>query len=566
VLKPEIQAHFDRVGLLATRAVAGWIGGDSPEVARETGREGWSIFAQLAAHRGASLDEAVKQVLRWRDAVTECLDQEARSLDVSAEALAHARAMLRRSADVTLVRMCGSFETERQRMHQELSEHQDELVFQATHDTVTGLANRVLLLDRIEQTLHRVRREQVPIAVIFIDLDNFKSINDTFGHGVGDQLLRAVAARLDGILRGSDTLGRFGGDEFVVVAEGGSLAAGPELIAERLRDVLREPFVVEGLAQHPLRVTASLGIATGERSSADELLRDADLAMYRAKWAGRDRYELFDPEMHTTAQSRLALEMDLREALDAEQFALVYQPTFDLADMRVTAVEALLRWNHPSRGLVMPTEFIPILESSGMIGSVGRWVLHNACRAGAAWHRQGHPIGLAVNVSGHQLDRPDLVEDVRNALDQSGLDPKALILEITETALMRDIEATIRHLEAIKELGVRIAIDDFGTGYSSLDHLRRFPVDALKIDQSFIARMLEDQEGQTLIHTLVQLGKALHIETFAEGIEEQPQLERLRDESCDTGQGFYFARPMSPKDLDAFLTATATTPTLATGV
>jgi EAL domain-containing protein (putative c-di-GMP-specific phosphodiesterase class I) len=274
--------------------------------------------------------------------------------------------------------------------------------------------------------------------------------------------------------------------------------------------------------------------------------------MYRAKWDGRNRYTIYETGMQDTVQDRMELEMDLREALAAEQFFLAYQPTLDLSNMRPKGVEALIRWRHPERGIVQPDAFIPLLEETGLITDVGRWVLTEACRQGAAWFAAGFPIAMAVNVSGRQLDNDELIEDISGALAASGLDPSALTIEITETTLMRNVEETARRLSAIKELGVRIAIDDFGTGYSSLAHLQRFPVDALKIDRSFIAGIKDNREGETLIHTLVQLGKALSIETFAEGIEQEQELSLLRDEDCDNGQGFLFARPLDADDAEAF--------------
>jgi EAL domain-containing protein (putative c-di-GMP-specific phosphodiesterase class I) len=275
--------------------------------------------------------------------------------------------------------------------------------------------------------------------------------------------------------------------------------------------------------------------------------------MYRAKWEGKNRYVVFESRMQDDAHSRMALELDLRDALARNEFFLMYQPTFDLRDMRATAVEALVRWRNPTRGIVQPNDFIPLLEETGLIVEVGRWILNEACRQGAEWRTNGHTIGVAVNVSGRQLDADDFIDDVRQALARSKLAPEALTLEITETAIMRNVEATARRLTAIKELGVRIAIDDFGTGYSSLAHLQRFPVDALKIDRSFITRLTENPEGETLIHTLVQLGKALAIETLAEGIEQPRELSLLREERCDSGQGFLFARPLDASSTTPFL-------------
>jgi diguanylate cyclase (GGDEF)-like protein len=553
VLDALVEDSFTRVGSVSTIAVARWMAGDGEEVAREVGRESWRIFGQLAAQRAAPLNEVTKRCLRWRDAAEEVVLEQARALGLGEEVRAKALEMLQRSLDVTLVRMCESFEQERRRAHEELSRRQDELVFLATHDPLTGLPNRTLILDRVEQMLVRSRRSQTPVAALFVDLDNFKSINDTLGHGAGDRLLMAVATRLRHTIRETDALGRLGGDEFVVIAEGMSLAAGPELIAERLLEALAPPFRLDDEAQTArLSVTASVGIAMGPRDSGEELLRDADVAMYRAKWDGKNRYVVFESTMHEAVQSRLELEMDLREALQHEQFFLVYQPTFDLQDMHPTGVEALLRWNSPRRGVVQPDDFVPLLEETGMIGEIGAWVLREACRQGAAWRAAGHAIGMSVNVSARQLDTDEFVDHVREALQASGLQAGALTLEITETTIMRDAELTVRRLKRVKELGVRIAIDDFGTGYSSLSHLQQFPVDALKIDRSFIARLTQSPEGETLIRTLVQLGKAMSIETLAEGIERQHELTLLKDERCDSGQGFLFARPLDAATAEAF--------------
>ena len=550
-----IQDSFERICRISTIAVARWMAGEGLEVTREAGKETWNIFGQLAAHRGASLKEVTRRCLLWRDTVADVLREIAAQLDGSPEALSQALAMLQLSLDVTLVRICERFESERQRTDEELARRQEELAFMATHDPLTKLPNRTLMLDRLEQMMVRARRHQAPIAALFVDLDNFKSINDTLGHDAGDELLRSVTARLEGVVRDSDALGRIGGDEFVIMAEELSLAAGPELIAERLLEALREPFELAG--QHEtdarLTVTASIGIAMGDRTAPEELLRDADIAMYRAKWDGKNRYVVFESGMQDAVQSHMELEMDLRQALENGEFFLVYQPTFDLRSMSPTGVEALIRWKHPIRGIVQPNDFIPLLEETGLIIDVGTWVLHEASRQGARWREAGHSIGVAVNVSGRQLDTDELIAGVEHALSESGLAPNALTLEVTETTLMRNAEATAMRLAAIKQLGVRIAIDDFGTGYSSLAHLQQFPVDALKIDRSFISRMTQNLEGETLIHTLVQLGKALSIETVAEGIELQQELRLLQDEQCDSGQGFLFAKPLDAAAAEVFL-------------
>ena len=552
VLDEVVEASFARVGAVSTIAVARWMGGEGAHTAREVGQESWSIFGQLAAQRAAPLNEVTKRCLRWRDAAADIVAQAGERLGLTPGVVESGLGMLQRSLDVTLVRMCQSFEAERQRAHEELTRRQEELVFLATHDPLTGLPNRTLILDRAEQMLVRARRSEAPVAALFVDLDNFKGINDTLGHGAGDELLRAVCARLQGVVRDIDALGRLGGDEFVIVAEGMTLDAGPELIAERLLDALGQPFEIAG-AESPLTITASVGIATGDRGCAEELLRDADIAMYRAKWSGKNRYIVFETGMQDAIQRRMELEMDLRLAFERDELFLVYQPTFDLQRMSPTGMEALLRWRSPGRGVVQPDEFVPLLEETGMIVQVGEWVLREAARQGAEWHAGGLTVNIAVNVSARQLEREEFVGVVENALADSGLDSGALTLEITETTLMKNTEETAVRLSRIKDLGVRIAIDDFGTGYSSLAYLQRFPVDALKIDRSFIARMGQDPEGETLIRTLVQLGKSLAIETLAEGIEQSSELSLLREESCDAGQGFLFARPLDAADCTPFL-------------
>jgi diguanylate cyclase (GGDEF)-like protein len=553
VLEPIVEESFVKVGTVSTVAFARWMAGEGAEVAREVGQESWNIFGQLAAQRAAPLNEVTKRCLRWRDAAADVVNETGTRLELSQTVLDRAQSMLQRSLDVTLVRMCQSFEAERRRAHEELHRRQEELAFMATHDALTGLPNRTLILDRVEQMLVRARRNQTPVAALFIDLDNFKHINDTLGHGVGDQLLRAVAARLEGVVRDIDALGRLGGDEFVVVAEGMSLAAGPELIAERLLGSLKQPFKLKGAENTRLVVTASVGVAMGDRATAEELLRDADIAMYRAKWDGKNGYVVFESGMQDAVQSRMELEMDLRDAFEKDEFFVVYQPTFNLREMIPTGMEALIRWRHPTRGIVQPDDFVPLLEETGLIVEVGRWVLREACRQGAEWHQAGREVGVAVNVAARQLDRDEFVEEVREALSDSGLAPEQLTIEITETTIMANAEETAGRLASIKEIGVRVAIDDFGTGYSSLAYLQRFPVDALKIDRSFISKMSNDAEGETLIRTLVQLGKSLSIETLAEGIEQAQELSLLREESCDTGQGFLFARPLDMDECETFL-------------
>ncbi len=435
----------------------------------------------------------------------------------------------------------------------ERKEFEALLAHRALHDPLTGLANRQLILDRAEQMLSRVRRTFDPVAAYFIDLDNFKDANDSLGHDAGDKLLQAVAARFTAMLRASDTVGRLGGDEFVILVEGVTLTAGPALVAERIREVLREPFRIEGYDALPISVTASVGIATGDRATAQELLRDADIALYRAKATGRNKYVVFEPAMQSAVVDRLELRSDLDAALSRGQYFLLYQPIFDLDGLAVRGVEALIRWRHPQRGVIPPDDFIPLLEDSGAIIEVGRWVLSKACAEASTWHRRGHQVTVSVNVSMRQLESDRLVADVLAALAEADLEPAWLTLEITESALMRDARVTVDRLKELKGIGVNIAIDDFGTGYSSMAYLRQFPVDVLKIDRSFVADMSESPDAQALIHTLVELGRTLGLVTLAEGIEAESQLEVLRRERCDVGQGYMFSRPVSPRAIDRLL-------------
>ena len=455
----------------------------------------------------------------------------------------------------TLIYVLG---TSRSRALVLVDERTRELHHLALHDALTELPNRALILDRIDQMLARSRREHTPVAVLFLDLDNFKDVNDTLGHAAGDQLLAGVAARLTSAIREEDTVGRLGGDEFVVLAEGASLAAGAEVVAERILDVLATPFEIAG-SNAPLTVTASIGIAEGRRATPDELLRDADVALYRAKAAGKKCAVVFAPAMQEAADDSRNLEIDLHAALEANQFFLLYQPTFDLSSGTFTGVEALLRWRHPTRGVIQPDNFIPALEASGLIVPVGRWVLEEACRQGAVWQRQGHQITVSINVSAKQLDRDQIVSDVHNALTTSGFDPTLCVLELTETTLMHNVDDTVGRLTLLKALGVRLAIDDFGTGYSSLAYLRQFPIDVLKIDRSFVSGITDNSEAVALVHAMVQLGKALGLETVAEGVENDGQRVKLTAENVDTAQGFLFARPLEVEAVDRLLAESAHT-------
>lgn len=431
---------------------------------------------------------------------------------------------------------------------------EDQLVHQAFHDPLTGLANRALFSDRVQHALsHRGRPGVSPLGVLFIDLDDFKTVNDSLGHATGDQLLKAVASRLEGALRLSDTAARLGGDEFAVLVEDMDDVNSAERVAERVIEAIDRPFQLQG---REIAIRPSIGIAITEdrQTSVDELLRNADLAMYMAKRGGKNRYAMYEPRMHVAALGRLQMKADLERALEDERLVIHYQPIVDLRSSRITGCEALVRWDHPERGFVPPSEFIPVAEETGLINHLGRWVVHEACAQVAAWCGEGlAKISLTVNLSGRQLHDPALVMDVTRSLTESGLEPARLTLEITESALMTDIGASIDMLHALKSLGVRLAIDDFGTGYSSLSYLQRFPLDILKIDRSFINGMERGADEAALAQAVIKLGQTLRLETIAEGIENHQQRRALLAAGCQLGQGYLFSRPVEAKAMCALL-------------
>ncbi|HEX7610639.1 MAG TPA: EAL domain-containing protein, partial [Solirubrobacteraceae bacterium] len=428
-----------------------------------------------------------------------------------------------------------------------------ELSYQALHDTLTGLPNRALVLDRAEQMLARAARQPGMLAgALFVDVDGFKHVNDKLGHAAGDRLLKVVGERLQNVVRAQDTVGRLGGDEFVVLVEAPASDAALDLLADRLIDVLRQPVELDD-GRKIFSVTASIGLAVGQYSSPDDLLRDADLALYAAKAAGKDRFVLFDASMYADAEGRLELELDLSSALQSEELFLLYQPIFDLPRQKLVAVEALVRWQHPTRGVIPPNLFIPLAEENGLIVPIGRWVLDEACRQAAAWSRAGHPVGISVNVSAYQLGRKSFAEDVRRALRESGLAPGLLTLEITETTLMRDVAGACDRLCDIKELGVHVAIDDFGTGYASLSNLQRMPVDVLKVDRSFVAALNDGGQSRELLEAILGVGQALSLVIVAEGIEVQSQLVTLEEMGVQMAQGYLMGRPAAAEIIEGIL-------------
>jgi diguanylate cyclase (GGDEF)-like protein len=421
----------------------------------------------------------------------------------------------------------------------ERKEAELELSHAALHDTLTGLPNRALFLDRLGLALRWTERRSGSVAVLFCDLDRFKVVHASLGHDAGDRLLVDVASRIGHALRPADTVARFGGDEFTILCEDIAGEIEAATIAQRIVDVFRDPFLLED-GEVFLATSVGIAIARGADDRAQDLIRDADAAMYRAKERGKGRYEIFDEAMRADAVARLETESALRRALERGELLLHYQPAVDLATGAIRGLEALVRWQHPTRGLLAPAAFLPLAEETGLIVPIGEWVLREACTEAARW-----PEGLAlsVNLSARQLAQPDLVATVRRALAETGTDPAMLCLEITESAVMESGAATTAQLRALKSLGVRLAIDDFGTGFSSLAHLRRFPVDMLKIDGTFVAGLGREPQDASIAAAVISLAHALGLSTVAEGVETEQQLDVLRRLGCDLGQGHLFARP-----------------------
>jgi diguanylate cyclase (GGDEF)-like protein len=465
--------------------------------------------------------------------------------------------------------------------------YEQRLAHQAFHDPVTRLPNRALFLDRLERTVARVRRSTRTAAVLFLDLDRFKVVNDSLGHAIGDQLLVEVSARLQSCLRPGDTAARFGGDEFTILLEDIQEMDDAIRVAERILHEISEPFQ---LGTQEVHISTSIGIVTAGRDadSADDLLRKADVAMYRAKHKGRAQFAVFDTHMSAQALDRLQLEIDLRRAIKLRQLQLHFQPIVDLQRGRIIGTEALARWNHPKRGLVPPFEFVALAEEIGMIRAIGEWVLHEACVWTRAWQDQfgvgeedktveSTPIGqtrigtgqlntsspavkssytdlsVSVNLSARQFQQANLTEMTARVLKETGLSPSNLILEITESAVMDDVHAAISQLEALKKLGVCLSVDDFGTGHSSLSYLERFPLDALKVDRAFVSRIGERGERLAIVQAICNLAHALSLRVTAEGIETGWQVAQLRRIGCRSGQGYYFSRPLSGDDMTALL-------------
>ncbi len=445
---------------------------------------------------------------------------------------------------------------------------EEQLTHQAFHDPLTGLANRTLFKERVEHALERDRNRIERAAVLFLDLDDFKTVNDSMGHGTGDDLLIMVAQRLNRLLRPGDTFARLGGDEFAILLEDVRDLREPRLVAERILGNLRYPFELQG-KEFFVGCSIGLGISGSGLENADELLRNADVAMYTAKNAGKGGCEVFQPEMHSAALKRLDLKAGSRRALERGEFVVHYQPILELGSNRVDGFEALVRWNHPQWGLLPPAQFTPLAEETGLIVEMGAWVFQEATRQAALWqatHATDPPLSMSVNISATQLHRPGFTRSISEILAQSGLDPGTLVLEVTESILVSDAQTAQRSLKELKALGLLLAIDDFGRGYSSLEYLRRLPIDILKVDKSFIDTVIGNTDESALARAIIKLGATLKLKVIAEGIETAAQVDRLKVLKCNWGQGYLFAKPLTADEAGTYLSAQALLDGRATGV
>ncbi|WP_426230480.1 sensor domain-containing protein [Pararhizobium sp. DWP3-4] len=435
---------------------------------------------------------------------------------------------------------------------------EDRISFMAHHDMLTGLPNRSLLTDRLTQAMLQTERHNPWVSVVFVDLDNFKLVNDSLGHNVGDKVLKTVAQRMLDCVRSTDAVVRLGGDEFIILLT--DMPANTDAISASLHQIkmaIAEPISINDQVLH---VTCSMGVATfpHDGTEAEMLIANADAAMYKAKDAGRDNFEFFTAEMNTRVHERLALQDGIRQGIARSEFHLVYQPQVDLKSGKMFAVEALVRWHHPTLGIISPIQFIPLAEETGLIVPLGNWVLHEACRQNKQWQDEGHaPITVCVNVSARQFQDENWTDRVLRTLSETGLDPKYLELELTESLVMRDVERAIATMKDLQVAGIAFAIDDFGTGYSSLSALKNLPVSRLKIDQSFVRNLVEDEDDRTIAAAVISLGQKLNLKVIAEGVETDEQLAFLRENQCDEIQGYHFSKPVDAKAIEALLAVQA---------
>jgi diguanylate cyclase (GGDEF)-like protein len=541
---PTVESDIRRSTRAGTLAVADYL--VTGQIVTKDRSEEWDWVGEAPIMGAVSLSGLTKLYVAWRSICEDVLREEVAQecdCEVAKDELQRCLQVLQLGFDASLVRMARRFEVARRRLEEQLVEQQARLEHQALHDPLTGLANRVLLLDRIQHALESSARRPTTAALLFMDLDYFKNVNDVSGHSAGDQLLLGVARRIQAAIRPSDTIARLGGDEFVVLCE--DLVDPVEegvAVAERIAERFADPFTVGGRETF---VAASIGVAPASTNdTAESLLARSDHAMYRAKQLGRGRVEVYDPSIDYQETRRAEMAAALHHAVSDNQLRLVYQPLLDVLTRRVLSREALVRWNHPTFGHVMPNEMIPVAESTGLITGIGRWVLMQACKDCAAWRSDGEPdVGISVNVSGLQLASGKFPGEVEEALKKSGLPPSALTVEVTETLLMTDRADARDGLDQVRALGVRIAIDDFGTGYSSLSWLARLPVDVVKVDKGFVAALGLVDRQSAIVDAMIHLAHTLGLEVVAEGVETDAQLMYLARLGCDTAQGFLLGYP-----------------------
>lgn len=494
-----------------------------------------------------------------REKVADLRDDVARLRDTEAQVMPADRVNMLRQANEKLVVAT----IESRNLADQVQIANDHLGHLAHHDALTDLPNRILLQDRLSQAIELAHRQGKQLAVMFMDLDKFKHINDSLGHTVGDQLLQSVAQRLLGCVRQSDTVSRQGGDEFVLLLPFIEHSEDAALSAQKMLTALAEPHHID---LHDLHINASIGISIypDDGRDAETLLKNADAAMYYAKENGRNHYKFFKPEMNARAVQRQATEASLRHALEQQEFVLHYQPKINFHSGAIVGVEALIRWRHPERGLLLPGQFVPVAEDCGLILPIGRWVLRETCLQARAWLRAGlPPITVAVNTSAIEFHAKDFLENIRATLVATGLEPHYLQLELTESVLMQDAESANSVLHALADMGVKLAIDDFGTGYSSLAYLKQFPIDTLKIDQSFVSDVTSNPDNAIIVSTVISMGKSLKQHIIAEGVETPEQYAFLLAQHCDEGQGYYFCRPLEEPEAFATLLKTGVPPAFA---
>lgn len=550
----DVDSDLAQVRRVSTVAVARWLAGGEAAVARQVGDEASGIFARLAFEHRVPLDDMTKRCLRWRDTVTDYLCDTAQRLDTGSEALRQALAMIQRSTDVTLVRMCQNFETDRRASQERIDTQHHELVHRATHDALTGLPNRAAFHNQLDSALLTTSR----LAVLLLDLDRFKDINDTLGHACGDELLNSVAGRLARATRSRSVLSRLGGDEFAVLVPDAATVADAHTVAERLLDALGEPFHIGGIS---LNVGASIGVAVAPDHGHDTalLIQRADCAMYQAK-RSTSRVAVYDPAIDHNTLRRLSLIHDLRHAINDDQMVLHYQPKLGLATRHPVGVEALVRWNHPRFGLLGPDHFVPLAETGGVIQDLTDWVIRHALIQLSRWRSQGIDLDIAVNVAAGDFDTHQLADTVFRSLAATSVPADRLILELTERVVMADLPQTRTMMNQLRNKGIRISLDDFGTGYSSLSYLGALPVDELKIDRSFLSENPTDTR-RTVLANIIHLGRSLGYTTTAEGVEDSDTLQFLTAVGCDQAQGFFISAPLPEQNLQHWLRSQPATST-----